>query len=431
MKKSVLTVIGILGVIVVFCFIFFPRESFKINVPFFSNGKSEEHNGKIKLVGSTLPGDYNEGYFYIKSDDLQKNIMYFDYDSKKEVYLCSKPNCKHDNDTCSSYLNYYELNELFYYNNFLYYIDSSANSHTISVSFDEAVDDSNQKPSTLYRINVDGTLKQKMFVTPSGTRMDMPLVIKGNMLYGYLEKSVVKDSGSSILTEKKLIAINLDSGEYEILKEGLYESLIGTYDDKLVIQEIDYIKDPNDFENDDVSFANNLYNSKTKIKLFDIELKREEVIFEDTFKNMESIQVYKNGIYFIGKNSKNLEYVDFTNKTKKVIKELPQSNMNIEVIIDDKVLVNSYKNDNVSYYVDLLNGEMKEFNLRDKNNFLIEILSSNDDYYFVKVENVLGEEYTTWAGTKQQELIDINYGLIKKSDYWASNANYIKMTNVK
>lgn len=431
MKKSVLTVIGILGVIVVFCFIFFPRESFKINVPFFSNGKSEEHNGKIKLVGSTLPGDYNEGYFYIKSDDLQKNIMYFDYDSKKEVYLCSKPNCKHDNDTCSSYLNYYELNELFYYNNFLYYIDSSANSHTISVSFDEAVDDSNQKPSTLYRINVDGTEKQKMFVTPSGTRMDMPLVIKGNMLYGYLEKSVVKDSGTSVTTEKKLIAINLDSDEYEILKEGLYESLIGTYDDKLVIQEIDYIKDPNDFENDDVSFANNLYNSKTKIKLFDIELKREEVIFEDNFKNMESIQVYKNGIYFIGKNSKNLEYVDFSNKTKKVIKELPQSNMNIEVIIDDKVLVNSYKNDNVSYYVDLLNGEMKEFNLRDKNNFLIEILSSNDDYYFVKVENVLGEEYTTWAGTKQQELIDINYGLIKKSDYWASNANYIKMTNVK
>jgi hypothetical protein len=431
MKKSILTVIGILGVIVVFCFIFFPRESFKINVPFFSNGKSEEYNGKIKLVGSTLPGDYKDGYFYIKNNDLQKNIMYFDYDSKKEVYLCSKPNCKHDNDTCSSYLNYYELNELFYYNNFLYYIDSSANSYTISVSFDGVVDDSNQKPSTLYRINVDGTLKQKMFVTPSGTRMDMPLVIKGNMLYGYLEKSVVKDSGSSILTEKKLIAINLDSGEYEILKEGLYESLIGTYDDKLVIQEIDYIKDPNDFENDDVSFANNLYNSKTKIKLFDIELKREEVIFEDTFKNMESIQVYKNGIYFIGKNSKNLEYVDFTNKTKKVIKELPQSNMNIEVIIDDKVLVNSYKNDNVSYYVDLLNGEMKEFNLRDKNNFLIEILSSNDDYYFVKVENVLGEEYTTWAGTKQQELIDINYGLIKKSDYWASNANYIKMTNVK
>lgn len=79
----------------------------------------------------------------------------------------------------------------------------------------------------------------------------------------------------------------------------------------------------------------------------------------------------------------------------------------------------------------MVNKEIKDFNLKDKNGYLIEILSSNKDYYFVKLESVFGEEHMTWAGVNQSNIIGENYGLIKKMDYWSSKENYIRMTNAE
>ncbi len=436
MKKNVLTILEIIGVVVILFVIFMPRGKIKeLSIPFFSN-KNDEN---MKYISYDSSGNYDNGYFYIKSMNEKENIMYFDYESKKEVYLCNKPNCNHDSNTCSSYLTYFDANELFYYDDYLYYLDGSAKGTTISVSFDGTIIDSEQTPSTLYKINLDGTEKSKIFVAPSGTRMSMPFVIKGNVLYGYLEKSKVvvtkENNHTTNTTERKLVAINLDTGKYEEIHDGLYETLIGVYNDKLVIQEILYDKDPESFDDDTNAYINNLYNSKAKIKLLDVQTNKEEVIYEDLYKNMERLQFYKDGIYIVAKNSKNLEYVSFSTKNKEIITELPYSNMQIDNIIDDKLLIYLYKDDEAriddAYYVDLINKDIKDFNLKDKNGYLIEILSGNEDYYFVKLESLFGEEHMTWAGTEQKDILGINYGLIKKSDYWASNANFIRMENAK
>lgn len=441
MKKNVLTILGVVvGVIGFFALIFMPREKLKeMNIPFVNIGTGEESKGEMKYISNVLPSDYKNGYFYIKDNEERENVMYFDYDSKKEVYVCNKPNCKHDSESCSSYSDFTEANELFYYNDALYFLNSSASGESISITADGVVSDTTGSPSTIYKMNLDGTEKEKLFDSPSGTKLSMPFVLKGNVLYGYLEKSKVEEGSghtfTTTVTERKLVSVNLSTGKYEELSDGLHASLIGTYKDKLVIEEIDYIKDPNSFGDNTNAFRDNLYNSKMKIKLFDVATKKEEILFEEVFKNIEDMQFYKNGIYFIGEKSKNLEFFDFDTKKKEVIKELPQSNMQLGTIIDDKVLVYAYKDRDAhigaSYYIDLKNKEMKEFSLKDKNEYLVEILASNDDYYFVKEESIFGDVYTTWAGTQQQDIIGTNYALIKKADYWASESNYIKMTNAK
>ncbi len=440
MKKNVLTILGVVGIIAILGLIFMPREKLKeMNIPFVNNGNGGDSKGEMKYISDVLPSDYKNGYFYIKDNDARENIMYFDYDTKKEVYLCNKPNCKHDSESCSSYSDFTEANELFYYNDALYFLNSSASGESISITADGVVTDTTGSPSTIYKMNLDGTEKEKLFDSPNGTKLSMPFVLNGNILYGYLEKSKVEEGSghafTTTVTERKLVSVNLSTGKYEELTSGLHASLIGTYNDKLVIEEIDYIKDPNSFGDNTNAFRDNLYNSKMKIKLYDASTKKEEVLFEEVFKNIEDMQFYKNGIYFIGEKSKNLEYFDFATKKKEVIKELPQSNMQLGTIIDDKVLVYAYKDRDAhigaSYYVDLKNKEMKEFSLKDKNECLVEILASNDDYYFVKTESIFGDFYTTWAGTKQQDIIGTNYALIKKTDYWTSKANYIKMTNAK
>lgn len=437
MKKIVLTIIGLLGTLGIICLIFIPREQLqKINFPFIKNKEINENMG---LISYNLPDDYKNGYFYLKFNENNKNIMYFDYETKKEVYLCNKPNCKHDNSDCSSYSSKLAADELFYHNEALYLINSSASTTTISASFDGTINENSGPSTTIYKMNLDGTEKQKIFTAPSGTSMSIPLVIKDNTMYGYLEEKKVERNKSNYfntkLIDKKLIAINMETGKHEEIKKGMYESIIGIYDKKLVIEEINYLKDPETLEDNTNAYINNLYNSKIKLKLLDLETRKEEVIYEDIYKNMEQKKVYKNGIYFIGENSKNLEYLDFSTMKKENIIELPQSKMELGTIIDNKLIIYTYKNKDAqiakSYYIDLNNKEINNFTLKDSNGYLIDILSSNEDYYFVKLDNILGKEYITWAGTKQQELLGAEYGLIKKSDYWNSNAKYIKMENAK
>lgn len=40
----------------------------------------------------------------LRSDQLAQNLLYIDFATGQELYLCSQPNCTHDSDSCSSWL---------------------------------------------------------------------------------------------------------------------------------------------------------------------------------------------------------------------------------------------------------------------------------------------------------------------------------------
>lgn len=439
MKKSVLTILGIIGGIILLVIIFAPKDRLQeIKFPFNDYkpiGKIEE---TMSLISYENASSYKNGYFYINQD--KNRIMYFDYNTQKEVHLCNKPNCKHDNESCSSYLKIGEVNELFYHDDYLYFINSESAGNIISVNADGTKREEDEgTPATIYRMNLDGTDKKKLFTVPSGTQMSMPYIIKGNILYSFLETyKINKDKNNSFassVTESKLIAINLDTGKYEEIMDGLHKSFIGQYEGKIVLQEIDYLVNPDSFGDNTKGYVDNLYNSQTKIKLVDPSTKTEEIVYEGLFKTIETLKFYKDGIYFMGQNSKKLEYLNFKTKNRETIKDLSTTDYQISTISDDKILLYRYKDRDAhvgeAYVIDIKTKDMKEFKLKDKNENLIKILASNEEYYFVQTGYILSDEYTTWAGTKQQSILGTNYGLIKKSDYWASNANYIEMTNAK
>lgn len=57
--------------------------------------------------GFSWGGLGEEGLYYVKAagrSDGSCNLCYVDYQSAQSVYLCSQPNCTHDNESCSSYL---------------------------------------------------------------------------------------------------------------------------------------------------------------------------------------------------------------------------------------------------------------------------------------------------------------------------------------
>ena len=63
----------------------------------------------IRYLGQGEPlGDGNEaGYYYLSHrEDGSFNIKYVDYASCTEIYLCSRPECAHDNESCTAWRPY-------------------------------------------------------------------------------------------------------------------------------------------------------------------------------------------------------------------------------------------------------------------------------------------------------------------------------------
>ena len=188
-----------------------------------------------------------------------------------------------------------------------------------------------------------------------------------------------------------------------------------------------------EFLKDDNASIANLRNSIIKISMIDIATKKEIEIISKLYTEMEQITVGTNELYYMTQKADKIEYVNIETKQTGILSDLPKKNAYIQGIYDNKLQYfyydSQYATVGKAYYIDLDTKENKEFKLFDSNKILVEILAENKDYYFVRTGYEMGKEYTTWAGTKQRDIVKTNYGLIKKEDYWNSIPNYINMQN--
>lgn len=406
------------------------------------NSKPNTKVEKLTLLANGKTNHSNRGYYYINIAGDRKNIKYFDYAAKKEIYLCNKPNCKHNTKDCNSYLEIIDENEVFSYDNKLYLISSAAVADEMEAgeSSNFGMVTVNQTAQNIYKMNLDGTDKTKVFECPSGNKM-IPCAIEGNAIYAFFTKTksiaIGTNTTTQMETERKLVKINLETGKYEEICDSKNKNILGVYKNSIVLEEIEYKEDPEKFLKNNSGAINNINNSTKKIKLFDLDTKQETQIYQDIYKNMETIVFGGNKVCFIGSKSKKIEFVNIETKEKGTLIDLPKTGATFEGIYDNKLQYLYYdKSSNEAkvdkaYCIDIETGENKEFNLLNNTGALVQILAENEVYYFVTTGSEMTEEYTTWAGTKQRDIIKINYGLIQKEDYWNSKANYISMKNTE
>ncbi len=231
MSKKVILVIIVIILLGGVGFLFIPKEEktiignpimeeLKDNKIISSNANNT--NAKMVYIEPGKISNFDKGYYYIKDEDDRRNIKYFDYSAKKEIYLCNKPNCKHDTEDCSSYLDMAGSNDLFVYNNYLYLISGTGSSITISANIGEDGATTTQTGGStpiIYRMNLDGTNKTKLFECPSGVELASSFIFEGNNLYTFFLKSksieTTKSSYTSMETNRDLVKINLETKKYE------------------------------------------------------------------------------------------------------------------------------------------------------------------------------------------------------------------------
>lgn len=242
MSKKVILVIIVIILLGGIGFLLIPKENkSKIEGGILGNQKdnpklSSNTNNKNEKMVYIEPGktsNFDKGYYYINEGDNGRNIKYFDYSAKKEIYLCNKPNCKHDTEECSSYLDISETNDLFVYNNYVYLISGTGSSVTISANIGEdgtSLAQTGGSTPIIYRMNLDGTNKTKLFECPSGVELTSSFIFEGNNLYTFFLKSKTienaKSSYTSMETNRDLVKINLETKKYEEIFDSRNRSII-------------------------------------------------------------------------------------------------------------------------------------------------------------------------------------------------------------
>ena len=233
-----------------------------------SSGKTV--NGSIRVLGM---GNQNmhclsdTGYYYIteelselKKDFYGRQIMYMDFATKQEVYLCNEPGCKHNDKNCSAVLTEDEIGSidsalLFVWKDKLYMIskeyDSEGTVETNGLWADgEDVSVNQRMPTVIYSMGLDGTNRKKEYTFAQDVTIEDMVLCDDEALYftaKQINTSSEKGTTYSTASKRELVRYQPDKTKLETVcslefGDQIRWHTIGCYDGKVIVQGTKYKK---------------------------------------------------------------------------------------------------------------------------------------------------------------------------------------------
>ena len=182
--------------------------------------QSEKNEGKSEdYANMGFPGISEDGMYHLVNTDFANEVYFYDFKTDKDVPLCSKVACNHQNEDCDAYhLTFYkdENQKLhlppIYYQNKVYYLYENLQ----------------EGKTTLCSSDVDGTNLKKvsdiaeMAVVDNATFFDQKV--------WYTENAFETDDKGNIISTSnqfKLMCLDLVQNSIETIKESKDEMILG------------------------------------------------------------------------------------------------------------------------------------------------------------------------------------------------------------
>lgn len=150
-------------------------------------------------------GSENGAYLSLQlKDEIAFNIAYIDYATQNEVLLCSKPNCSHDDATCTSWVPQNGYGQLITDGKHLFCF----------------INDTQNGPA-IYRMDMNGENRKKLYTFQSGGSFFSGVASDGTYLY--FGSSQISEEGKS---SGYIVALSCESGEMFTISEFAGESYL-------------------------------------------------------------------------------------------------------------------------------------------------------------------------------------------------------------
>lgn len=448
MKRNILLVCLMIGVsIITGC----SKGSEAIHIE-----KSIQENKDNKELTLLDKGGLNtssgQGYYYIAKDgfitdkgNYAFNMMYIDYESKKEIYLCNRPGCEHKSEDCTSVFTDEEVpvgSSLFYINDYLYLFSHVGDQDGITAVqrdsnsmglVQEGATQLSGKPAVIYQIKPDGTERKKVYEFSSNEAVEDTVLIKGESLFFFTKclSSETLDNFTTKIssTDRKLVEIDTDTWKSnEIIDLDINWKIIGCTENKIVFSKIDFKQElsKEDYNNDN-KYLESYRNSETKVIMLDINDQNTKEVLSLSNSKLNTFAVDSNKLYFASEGTNQINIIDLSNLNQSVFKETSANQ--IDTIYDGVILSSKWEDVGSStvetsmHFINLKDGTEEVSNLRTNTmGTKIEIRAELDDRFLVVYD------YDAKVDTKyendQYSINGLKYALISKADMYKGFANY-------
>lgn len=429
-----------------------------------SGSKGTDASGKTAMGDLGIRGElslltsgsiYNDcgtdhGYYYINVEGT--NLMYIDYASKQEVYLCNSPGCKHDTEECTSYINWESglQNSLFYYKEHLYLFshpyDNDGATSTV-ISYDDSstdglsIDNSlASAPAVLYRMNPDGTQREKVYTFEEGLTLEDTILNDDSGLYFIAKelKSEKKDGNTTSVSseDRRLLRVDTDSWKEEkICAMEQDRGIIGCYENQLLLSCMQYDHELTEAEkDDDDKMREALLASESVYTLFDLSSEESKEIYRRKNDKIESLYMKGQYLYIAREEEDVIWKFDIKTGRKEEFCRTPYSNLN--GIYDDVLVCWPWESDDngiirnpIHYFVHLDDGTVEKSNLKNHyGNYGLELRAETPTQFLVVYEY---EARIDPIFPNQDEIFGNKFALIDKADLYSGKEKYekIKMTS--
>lgn len=388
-----------------------------------------------------------DGYYYLTEDATEledgtwgTHLMYMDFATKQEVYLCSNAGCKHNTADCPSVflMNEFPLyaSGIFVYGDKLYVLSKESDNEgsvtqDLVVSSDDAAVETEAAKAVLYEMNLDGTNRQKVFTFDVGLTVEDVVLGDESGLYFVTKKlsNTMGEGNNSVTTstDRKLVFWNKSTQKAEDIcslnfEDGINWKIIGCMDNALVLSGTDYGKalTTDDYTKSDDDWNNMYKNSSEVVATLDLNTKTLDEKYRMDNATLHSIAVMDGTLYVSNSETGEIKTINLTTKEEKVLCTLAQNY--IMNTFDHVLCCDTWndENDRTYYFVNTDTGEVQHSSLVNQAlgwnlKFKAEVGS--------QILVIYDYEYTP-LGDNSYDITQYKYALIDKSDLYAENAKY-------
>ncbi|MDO5601638.1 MAG: hypothetical protein Q4G07_02600 [Oscillospiraceae bacterium] len=379
------------------------------------------------------------GFYYFTQNDkiadglFGMHLMYIDYATKKEVYLCSDSGCRHDSDKCSSVYAQGEfgIDSLpFVWGDSLYVLNRGYdNDGGVSYALGGDPSSPEAQADTLYRMALDGSSREKIYTFPDNITTEKLVFGDGEYLWFVtkrLETEYDAVGNYTASTDRNLSKYSIERNEIVDtisleFGDNIYQTVIGAAGNSFILNGVAYPDGMSEKETAklaDEEWKEIYKNSSTVYAALDCENKSKTEIYRADNKAQQSACTVRDGYLYIS-GGEGIIKIDVFTGEKTPLAALAQTY--IYFTLSDTLCCTSLGEnpDPTLYFVDMKSGETYHSTLTNRSlGWQLDILADAGENVLAVYDYDVSEKSSDGA----YEIYQYRYALISKDDLYASRA---------
>lgn len=363
------------------------------------------------------------GYYELltSADGTANNILYTDFSTKQRIYLCSAPNCTHDNDSCTSWNDYVAGGS------YLFTSPDGLKLYYVQRGMEHGTDSDGKNTGKIFVMNTDGSEKQILVDIGSNGRISDAIASDSESIYVDINTVDSWDADP----QKQLWRINITTGDVEVLLKEIpaTDRLFGAFDTKLLFQ--------------------SQTQTECTFRAYDLKTRTFTDLISWNYSDFEGVNiVYGYRLFIVKKldnNFGNLEIYDLRTMEKTTIPDVPiyaGDTTQFSGLYDDQNLVYDVVDNTdpssirfLRYNVNIADGTLSELTLSYmRNGYMrpIGILCSAGDFILAQYDTYTGTIRSVYEGQlTEMSMPDApRLGLISKDDFFTNTSSYISIADL-